>query len=110
MPLVYHIQVHCMLTQENSIIVDSVKTQFIINVNNNYVGNTHLTDIRFMWLVRHLAIVFGVLMYFDWSPSWDFGFVIPPSVLILPISWYVHSLSKGTVSQSTESEVSLHGV
>ena len=42
MLLVYHIQVHCML------IVDSVKTQFIINVNNNYVGNTHLTDIRFM--------------------------------------------------------------
>ena len=57
--------------------------------------------------VRHLAIVFGVLMYFDWSPAWDFGFVIPPSILILPISWYVHSLSKGTVSQSTESEVSL---
>ena len=57
--------------------------------------------------VRHLAIVFGVLMCFDWSPPWDFGFVIPPSVLILPISWYVHSLSKDTVSQSTESEVSL---
>lgn len=55
-----------MLSQENSIIVDSVKTQFIINVNNNYVGNTHLTDIRFMCdFVRHLAIVFGVLMYFD---------------------------------------------
>ena len=45
MLLVYHIQVHCMLSQENSIIVDSVKTQFIIN---NFVGNTHLTDIRFM--------------------------------------------------------------
>ena len=104
MLLVYHIQVHCMLSQENSIIVDSVKTQFIIN---NFVGNTHLTDIRFMWLCRHLTIVFGVLMYFDWSPPWDFGFVIPPSVLILPISWYVHSLSKGTVSQSNQSEVSL---
>ena len=48
MLLVYHIQVHCMLSQENSIIVDSVKTQFIVNVNNNYVGNTHLADIRFV--------------------------------------------------------------
>ena len=41
----------------------------------------------------NLTIVFDVLMFFDWSSAGDFGFLIPPSVLILPISWYVYSSS-----------------